>query len=69
MSVEPPTPKVHTPDAQRTAWIRAAVARVILDTTDPADRDLVREALADLGYNTGAPGAALAWASDSEGVA
>jgi len=56
-------------EATRTAWIRATVARVILDATELGERGLVRDALADLGYNSNAPGAALAWASDSEGTA
>jgi hypothetical protein len=65
-----PLPRCETGDAAQTraAWIRIAVARVIVDSTDPAERHVVREALADLGYNAGAPGAAFSLMPDSEGT-
>ena len=54
----------------RAAWIRAAVARVIIDATDPDERDVVREALAGLGCDAGRPGPCLRLVADTfEGVA
>jgi hypothetical protein len=55
-------------DKTREVWIRTAVARVILDMMDPAEGDVVREALADLGHHGGAPGAALSLMPDTEGT-
>jgi hypothetical protein len=67
--VERQTKGTTSNEETRAAWVRTAVARIIIDTTEPGDRGSVREALADLGYYAGAPGAALTWVPDSEGAA
>ena len=51
-------------EVTRAAWVRTAVAQVILDRTDPEQQAEVRAALEELGYRAGVSEASLRLLSD-----